>query len=98
MQAKIAALLVAAVFDYLRKHPEIVDGAIDRITDVVARVVGERLERIVPELVDAITDAIPGTLDDRLFDGLAAKLVPAVDAAMRGVLKSLPIIGSNWGR
>jgi len=81
---KLAQLLVDALWE--RLAPEL-----PKLAATVARAVGAEvleqlptpadLAKIPDSVVDKITDAIPGELDDRLFDGLASRIVGLFDPA-----------------
>ncbi|SIE09643.1 hypothetical protein [Mycobacteroides abscessus] len=72
----LMSLFVTAVFDYIKKHPELVE---DFAKKVSGYVIAE-----IPSAVDKITDLIPGQLDDKIFDTLAARFAKALQKAIPG--------------
>jgi uncharacterized protein YigA (DUF484 family) len=79
--APLASLLVAAVADHLRKHPELLQEA---ASAVAAAVVAE-----LPKLVDQLTDLTPWQLDDDVIDKVAravAKQIASIIPGFGGLL------------
>jgi len=72
----LMTLLVTALFDYLKKNPEVVE-------DFAKRVSGYVIAEI-PSAVDKVTDLIPGQLDDKIFDALAQRFAQALQKAIPG--------------
>lgn len=72
----LMSLFVTAVFEYLKKNPEVVE-------DFAKRVSGYVIAEI-PSAVDKITDLIPGQLDDKIFDDLAARFARSIQKVMPG--------------
>ncbi|SIC87424.1 Uncharacterised protein [Mycobacteroides abscessus subsp. bolletii] len=72
----LMSLFVTALFDYIKKHPELVEDFATRVSLCV-------VEKI-PAVVDEITDLIPGQLDDKIFDTLAARFAKALQKAIPG--------------
>lgn len=72
----LMTLLVTAVFEYLKKNPDVVE-------DFAKRVSGYVIAEI-PSAVDKVTDLIPGQLDDKIFDVLAQRFAKALQKALPG--------------
>ncbi|WP_255789991.1 hypothetical protein [Mycobacteroides abscessus] len=72
----LMSLFVTALFDYIKKHPELVE---DFAKKVSGYVIAE-----IPSAVDAFTDWVPGQLDDKIFDTLAARFAKALQKAIPG--------------
>lgn len=99
--AMLATALVGAIGDYLKKNPELVDRAVDRL--------GDRLTEKLPDLSD-LDDQIVAKLPDlsglpedisqaltAVLDGLFGKLNLPVVGDLGGVFKNILGIGSNKG-
>jgi uncharacterized protein YigA (DUF484 family) len=63
----IAKLIVSAVFDYLRKNPEVLRD--------FAQSIAEEVIEALPKIVDQMTNLTPWQLDDQMIDKLAKAVV-----------------------
>lgn len=72
----LMTLFVTALFDYIKKNPDMVEGFAKKVSGYV---IAE-----IPSAVDKVTDLIPGQLDDKLFDALAVRFANALSKAIPG--------------
>lgn len=79
--AMLATALVGAIGDYLKKNPELVDRAVDRL--------GDRLTEKLPDLSD-LDDQIVAKLPD--LSGLPEAISGLVAEVLGGL--SLPLLGN----
>lgn len=102
--AAIVPVLISGVIDYLRKHPELVDAAEERLLKLVKAAlpdVGELSAAVADAVVDKLTDLIPGQWDDEALDGLATEIagkidIGAINTQLEAILKAfgrLPFLG-----
>lgn len=95
MLQKLAAILASALIDAAIawiKNP-------DNQDDVKAagNFIADRIAASIPAAVDQVTNLIPGTWDDKLIDGLVAKLAPTLANLLAGKLNLGSIIGGLGG-
>jgi hypothetical protein len=97
--AAIVPVLISGVVDYLRKHPELVEQAEQRLVKLIKAAlpdVGELSAAVADAVVDKITDAIPGQWDDEALDGLATEIAGKLDIG--GLIAALADIKRMFGQ
>lgn len=80
----LMSLFVTALFDYIKKNPEVIDG--------FARKVSEYVIAEIPSAVDKVTDLIPGQLDDKIFDSLAERFAKSLNKFIPGLSEILKFL------
>lgn len=84
----LAKAIIAAMVDYVRKHPELIPKAVDWVRQNVlpdfAALVAKAVVDALPNVVDKITDVIPGQFDDNTIDRLVDQLVKRLSGGRFG--------------